>query len=119
MGPCISLPVVEYHPAGSKRHRTWQLLVHKLTQILQDKKQLKKQILAMPKSEAKQHIELIRLLVLTDNQIIDAAIATYFEIDGMTPVDTQHRVPPEYITGFANDKDFFYYISDLLKERIS
>jgi hypothetical protein len=90
-----------------------------LAKLLQNKRHLKKKILAMPKSEAKKYLELIRLLVLTDNQIIDAAIATYFEIDGITPVDTPHRVPAEFLAGFKDDKDFFFYVSDLLKERIN
>jgi hypothetical protein len=90
-----------------------------LAKLLQNKRHLKKKILAMPKSEAKQYLELIKILVLTDREAIDALAATYLtHHTGTNPLPTTHQLPKDFITQFNNDKEFFIYLSDLLKERI-
>ena len=90
-----------------------------LARLLRNKRKLKAKILAMPKSEAKKYLELIKILVLTDRQAIDALAATYLHHHtGNNPLPTEHQLPTEFITDFNNDKEFFIYLSDLLKERI-
>lgn len=90
-----------------------------LAKLLQNKRHLKKKILAMPKSEAKQYLELIKILVLTDREAIDALVATYFEHHtGVSPLRTTLRLHKDFIDGFKDDKEFFFYVSDLLKARI-
>ena len=91
----------------------------RLTHVLQNKKKLKQKIKAMPKSEAKQYIEIVRILILTDREAIDALVATYFEHHtGVSLLPTKHRLHKDFIAGFKDDKEFFFYVSDLLKARI-
>ena len=90
-----------------------------LARLLRNKRKLKAKILAMPKSEAKQYLELIKILVLTDRQAIDALAAAYFHHHtGTTPIPTEYKLPKDFVVGFKDDKEFFIYLSDLLKERI-
>jgi hypothetical protein len=90
-----------------------------LAKLLRDKPKLKAKILAMPKSEAKKYLKLIKILALTDRQAIDALAATYFHHHtGVNPLPSEHQLPAEFVTRFNDDKEFFIYLSDLLKERI-
>jgi hypothetical protein len=90
-----------------------------LTQILKNRQKDRQKILNLPEDEAKKYIKLIKILILTDEQIIDAMIATYFEYHtGITPIKTPHRLPKKFISKFKDDQEFFYYLTDLLKERI-
>jgi hypothetical protein len=94
--------------------------MHSLDKILKNKTAYKRKIRAMPREKARKFGNLIKILVLSDMQIIDALIATYFESQiGLSPIPTPHRIPKEILPNFENDKEFFFYVSDLLKIRIT
>ena len=50
---------------------------------------------------------------------IDALAATSLtHHTGTNPIPNTHQLPKDFITQFNNDKEFFIYLRDLLKERI-
>lgn len=90
-----------------------------LAWLLENKTRLKRKILAMPKPEARRYREIIKILVLSDRQAIDALAAAYFyHKSGVIPIPSDHVLPREFVIGFRDDKQFFSYLSNLLRQRI-
>lgn len=88
-------------------------------QLLENRKAYKRKIVRLPVAKAAKFKDLIKLLVLTDDEMIDALIASYFEQQvGVSPVQAKARVPKKFMPKFEDDNDFFFYVSDLYKERI-
>lgn len=89
-----------------------------LSKVLQNRELYRRKIRQLPRERSQVYADILRVIVLSETDIIDALIATYFERQtGVSPISTLHRIPSKLMPVFEDDRQFFCYLSDLLKRR--
>lgn len=90
-----------------------------LIAILKDKEYYRNKLKQMPAEELQKHADVLRVVVLPDEDVVDALIATYFEREvGESPLDTDNRIPESIMPQFVDDRQFFHFVSDMAKRVI-
>lgn len=88
--------------------------------IYHNRSKYKSKILSLPKSQLLRYKKLVKLLILSDEELINSLIASYFEnvIGIHSPIESKVKLPKFLIPKFDDHQDFFFYVSDLLKRLI-
>ena len=80
----------------------------------------KAKIRSLPKSKLSKYKDFIKLLLLSDEELIDSLTASYFKnvLKIKSPIKPKGKLPKSFIPEFENEKEFFYFVSDELKKLI-